>query len=631
MPVCDVVFAFMPYSWLEYPSLALGLFKTECEAAGIASRVLYSNHRFAEFAGIEAFERFDKAGQMFAISWESLFTEAAGFTPRLAMEAMVNASAADLRAYYEACGTEPEPGSDAAEFMEAWHALYDRVDAFIEQEADTILAMRPKVVACSVLTQQRNASFALFRRIKQKAPEVITLLGGGECTLEAAEAYLKAVPSLDYVFAGEGDGVMADLLGLLVAGKRAEAEKKHPYLIYKGRTDGVYRSLPDISNIAVPDYSEYIETVQNEAFGQRFSHFLLLEGSRGCWWGEKNRCRFCAMHVCKEVLHFRAKKAERLFGELEQFSREPFWDCVNLSDCILDYAFIRDLPDTPPRSVDWHIYAEIKSNLRPEDMLKLRFRGFYAYQPGIEALQDDLLRLMHKGATAIQQVQLLKFARQYGIHLQWNLMHTFPGDKREWYEQTIALMPLLHHLQPPANAIQMLLMRHSPYLAEPEKYGLTDLRPHTAYDAVDPADREFTAHTASLFSSPALLAELETVAALRRALEQWRRAYYGGAFLARRVTEEGLYVHDTRRIRKEEHYTLTGVRRAVAEACTTAVSRKSLYRTLAADYTPDEIDAAIGYLLDRLLCVELSGRVLFLALPKCLPYKKGRMRHGCSG
>ena len=43
-------------------------------------------------------------------------------------------------------------------------------------------------------------------------------------------------------------------------------------------------------------------------------------------------------------------------------------------------------------------------------------------QPGIESLSDHVLKLMRKGTTALQNIQLLKWCREYGVQPEWNLL-----------------------------------------------------------------------------------------------------------------------------------------------------------------------------------------------------------------
>jgi hypothetical protein len=107
-------------------------------------------------------------------------------------------------------------------------------------------------------------------------------------------------------------------------------------------------------------------------------------------------------------------------------------------------------------------------------------------QPGIEGLASELLRLIDKGVLARQNLALLRYARAVGVHVFWNLLWGFPGDEVRSYEQTLELLPLLHHLQPPMGNYRLRIDRFSPYHARPVAYGVTNMRPAPAYALVFP-------------------------------------------------------------------------------------------------------------------------------------------------
>ena len=58
---------------------------------------------------------------------------------------------------------------------------------------------------------------------------------------------------------------------------------------------------------------------------------------------------------------------------------------------------------------------------------------------------------MRKGTTALQGVRFLKWARELGLHVVWNLLWGVPGEDPAEYGRIAGLVPLLTHLQPPAH------------------------------------------------------------------------------------------------------------------------------------------------------------------------------------
>lgn len=98
-------------------------------------------------------------------------------------------------------------------------------------------------------------------------------------------------------------------------------------------------------------------------------------------------------------------------------------------------------------------------------------RGWRPARPtGIESLSDRLLLHMRKGTTALRNIQLLKWCRQYGIEVDWNLLYGFPGETREDYDRMMELLPAIRFLPPPGACGPLRLDRFSLYFADPEVY-----------------------------------------------------------------------------------------------------------------------------------------------------------------
>ena len=98
-------------------------------------------------------------------------------------------------------------------------------------------------------------------------------------------------------------------------------------------------------------------------------------------------------------------------------------------DNILDMRYFRDvLPQLRDRQLGFTLFYETKANLTKEQVKLLRDAGVLAIQPGVESLSTHVLQLMRKGVTALQNIQLLKWCKQYGVTVAWNLLYGFPGE-----------------------------------------------------------------------------------------------------------------------------------------------------------------------------------------------------------
>ncbi len=138
---------------------------------------------------------------------------------------------------------------------------------------------------------------------------------------------------------------------------------------------------------------------------------------------------------------------------------------------------------------------------------------------------------MKKGVLARQNLELLRYARACGVTLTWNLLTEFPGDRREDYEETLALMPLIHHLHPPAGLFTVSIERFSPYFKDAADYGVSNLEPSAAYSCAFPRSADlrslayhFTGQFECAHTSHPELRDL-----LERAYRPWRDSWTAGS------------------------------------------------------------------------------------------------------
>src|SRR5208282_1767562 len=197
--------------------------------------------------------------------------------------------------------------------------------------------------------------------------------------------------------------------------------------------------IHDMDRLPDPDYGDYFAALGRSSLGPRIKPALLIESARGCWWGAKSHCTFCGLNG--STMAFRAKSAQRVYAELvRQKSRYGIGRFLAV-DNIMSYHYFRDLlPMLNEHNPGVSLFYEIKSNLKRDQVELLRDAGVLAVQPGIESLSSHVLRLMRKGVTAIQNVQLLRLCREFGIEIAWNLLYGFPGETPEDYVETAQII-----------------------------------------------------------------------------------------------------------------------------------------------------------------------------------------------
>jgi ribosomal peptide maturation radical SAM protein 1 len=391
---------------------------------------------------------------------------------------------------------------------------------------------------------QKLPSAALARYLKQREQEVTVVFGGSGCDGVMGHAILEVFPEVDVVLQGEADNTFLPLLRALRGDEPIEAV---PDCLYRSG-DGIHgtptaRPPEQLSNTPFPDYDSFLKQRSASAY-HRDKQILLFETSRGCWYGQKNHCRFCGIRSVSQG--YRRRLPEDAVRQIRELSHRFAPDVLYATDAILDMDYLKTvLPDVArlrhDDNLDFTLFYEIKSTLRRQQIALLAAAGVAQVQPGIESFSTNILGLMHKGATGLQQVELLKWAEAYGIKLLYGLIVGTPGESVQDYEDVERLMPLLHHLPPPLMLNPLALHKFSPYEAAPEQYGIRDIRPYDIqrfiYQAPDNVLMRLCYELDYTLEQQHRPEMMEAVERLRAALQRWRTAYRQGEHLVMRSVE----------------------------------------------------------------------------------------------
>lgn len=614
----EVCFVQMPFSTVITPSLALSLLKGELTKAGIGSHIEYANLRFLKLLGAERYILTAVNVKNAHMAGEFVFAKATGLPFKR-----------DAAAYYQWLDKQRENcfcGAMGKTFIRQLPAIINLTESFLDDIVTRILRRSPKIVACASTFFQVNSTIALFKRLKEQAPEIITIIGGANCMGTAGVVLANEVDWIDYAFSGEADECFAELCQLLLYNGNAVQQADLPYgAIKKGAMSVQQHDIPcritkNMDNMAIPDFTEYFTTLRELALDAFIAPGLPVEFSRGCWWGQKHACSFCGLNG--KVNHYRIKSNERVLLEIQQLAAAYQCSDFALTDNILSYHHLRDLIPLLGQ-YQYRFFAEIKSNLQAADIKALRKAGFYWLQPGVESLQDDSLKLMNKGNRAIRHVELLKNFKTYGIHAFWNIIGGFPGEKEAWFAQMAEIIEQIKHFQPPNALRPMVIQRYNAYWKNPEKYGLA-LRPAPLYDYVYPDLPDFIAQVAYQFvqCDEEVQAKSENLALLGQAYQrlrdiiaEWNLSYVKNPDrLDMKDTGDTIEIIDLRKIAKSCTYVLTGLKRDIYRECAGVIKVDTLVQRLCDRYTREQIDAAITTLVDDCLILRINGELLSLAV-----------------
>lgn len=483
--MAPVLFVNMPLAAIERPTIALGILKAILAGAGQPCDVAYANMWYAEYVGLDRIDLLDSTRPQDGLG-DWLFGAAAfpGF------DADDEGYAAWMVRRHPALAT-------GGLGVEGLLALKRSSSAFLDDAVARVLARRPRIVGCTSMFQQHVASLALLRRVKQANPGIVTMLGGANCETTMGVTTHRYFPWVDYVVSGEADAFIAPLIGdVLRHGADLSAEQV-PFGVFAPchraggypetrDGDGVPRAiLDDIRDVPVPDYSDYFAELDQCLYQRNVFPSVPIETSRGCWWGAKSHCTFCGLNGGN--MNFRAKPPQQAMADIETLVARHGVTRIQAVDNILDNGYMTELlPALAARAQPLSLFYEVKANLKRHQVEALARAGVRHLQPGIESLDTRVLKLMRKGTGAWQNIQLLKWSRQYGVGLSWSIIHSFPDEEDAWHAECATLMPFLHHLQP-GGIGKLRYDRYSPYFRDPQRWRLR-LRAARSYRHLYPLD-----------------------------------------------------------------------------------------------------------------------------------------------
>jgi len=612
--VAEVALVAMPFGPLFTPSIALSLLKPALVRRGISCRNFYFTIDYAERVGLRFYNAVVREHPLplWKLAGEWIF---AGH--------VVDNSPDDIQAYVEFLKDRERGLNRTRKMPERMidRVLAERVNAaaFLDDVLEKVLRDEPRVVGFTSTFQQHLGSLALARRIKAARPDVFIIMGGANCEAAMGAETVRQFPFIDATLSGEGDLAFPEVARRVLAGESIEGI---PGIRTRAGVDrefaaGRFDNTPPVLDLdALPDadFDDYLDRFRKSRLFKTWQPRLVFETSRGCWWGERSHCTFCGLNGA--TMSYRSKSPARALAELDSIvTRHPGYD-LDITDNILDLHYFETvLPELARRKPGVGLFYETKSNLRKEQVRLMREAGIGSIQPGIESLSDPVLKLMRKGVTRLQNIQLLKWCRELGVTAGWNIICGFPGEQPSEYTQMAELVPLLTHLEPPASVGRLRLDRFSPNFFDAERLGFNVLGPIEAYRHVyRTLPEEALGNLAYYFSfqyrqpqDPDAYA-----AALNYEVYEWRTRHAESALFSI-DTGDHLMIWDVRPAARQFLTVLSGLDRRLYLACDSIQYGSQLAAAL--NCSESDIDRVAAMLIGRGLLLRDGDRLLALAIP----------------
>lgn len=614
--VHDVLLVSMPFGPLFQPSIGLSLLKGVLEVQQVDVAIKYLTIKFAEKIGVKRYHDISNGNPYVDLAGEWLFSDYLfeGNHPlhhQYVDDVLRRQSPRNSRR-----AVVPEKYIDVLLYVK------DFVPDFIDTMVNDVLQHNPKVIGFTSTFQQHVPSLCLAKAIKKRAPNIMIVMGGANCEGMMGLETVRQFPFLDAVVSGEGEVAFQQMITNVLAGKSVDmiqgvyTYSNVSFLNINGEPLGA-APVNKMDTLPIPDYHDFFQQVADSSLIISSRLRVLLETSRGCWWGEHHHCTFCGLNGAD--MSYRSKSPERAFDELMALMSTYPTSTVWVVDNILDMNYFDSfLPALAQEALELDMFYEVKANLRKDQLKLLAQAGIRNLQPGIESLSDNVLKLMSKGVSWLQNVQLLKWARELGIKIHWNMLWGFPGENPEDYAQMEAIVPLLHHLDPPTGSARIRLDRFSPNFNEAHDYGFVNVRPAIPYAYIYPFPEEVLTNLAYHFFYD--YTDNRDIASYTRPLfkklKEWSKRYPESALFMVDL-KACLLIWDLRDIASQALYSLTGRARQLYLECDQIRSPRQLkqqMQTHGDESSEDEIINLLHDMVKQNIVLNDNARYLALAI-----------------
>jgi len=589
-----VLLLVMPFLTLRRPHLGVGLLKAELNRKGLECDIKYYNFRFAGVIGTAVYERIAENTPTHHMAGEFIFTPAL-FDEVRPFNDFKAAIGNDLKRYDE-------------QFLQQIEHARNLAPAFIHECAAQIDLDQYDIVGLTSTFQQNVASLAMGKEIKRRAPQIVTVFGGANFEGVMGVELHRQFPFVDVVCSGESDDVFPEVVRRLRSG-----EPLHEMGGVTCRLGGetVTGSTPQtfvtgLNDLPYPDHTDYFSEFSAAQDKPAQGPELTMETSRGCWWGQKHHCTFCGLNGLS--MTYRSKSPDRAYREIKHLlATYGDFDIFN-TDNIVDLRYFSELfPRLISEGIKAKLFYETKANLKKTQLMLIKRAGSYSIQPGIESLNSHVLALMDKGIKGIQNVQLLRWAREMDLDVQWTIIYGFPGEEPQDYQKVTRLVGAIRHLQPPLVVTRFRLDRFSPMFKDPAKYGIVNVRSYRGHQICYPFPEESLQRIAYFLDcDPPMTAEtFREIKNMWEAVDGWRQLHPKSALTAE-VTPSSVILRDRRAGYPRADYTYNGLARDLYLALDGVHSDSFLLDSVRAKYPAAQCTAGdVQRILDEFVAHDL--------------------------
>ncbi len=299
--------------------------------------------------------------------------------------------------------------------------------------------MRPDVVVTSAYTPSYPKSVELLRVAKSVLPGVVTGVGGVHAHFMYDEVLTRDGDVVDFVFRGEGDVTLPELIRCLDA--KDDPAKVAGIAFMRDGGVIVTPSRTFAADLdALPTAWDLVDWDIYEFFPKPNTNLAVVSSSRGC----DQECSFCSQQAFWERT-WRSRSAENFVDELQMLHERYGVGVMMLSDetptldrdrweRILDLLIERDL------GLDLLMETRVDDILRDEDIMeRYRAAGIDHIYVGVERTDQATLDMFKKNTQVQMGKRALDLINAQDIITETSLVLGLPDDTPETIRTTFEL------------------------------------------------------------------------------------------------------------------------------------------------------------------------------------------------
>lgn len=303
----------------------------------------------------------------------------------------------------------------------------------INEIADKILSKNARYIGFSTLSPRFPTILRIAQNMKQKSPDVITILGGPHITGRPQDVKYSAI---DYAVLGEGEPAFLDLLNSFTSKRDTSAI---PNIAYKMGQEVIAnprrKFIADLDSLPFPawDLLEMQEYPDPQYFeGTHVGVFT----SRGCPFD----CIFCASKVTWER-KLRYRSIDNIIEEFTELANK--WNIKNIHFYDDQFALkpgrgIELATRMQETGLGLKYYAQIRADSVTEDLAKaFKNSGCVGVAIGVETGNEIMLKSIHKKETKDQIRTAVRILKSNGVPVLTSYIIGLPGDTKETVQETL--------------------------------------------------------------------------------------------------------------------------------------------------------------------------------------------------